>query len=575
MKKRLTSLLLALVMVLLCVPTWGMPAAAEMADAEKTVYVRFRLADAREYGYTGTVVSETAQAPGFASIVYPTDLQLLSYGIKPSDVLGWYHIQPDGTFVDASAYNGVYISEDLNFYPYLKSSSMSFNSPANVPVLGEAGSNKILALRGGGATYGELTEKFLVEQVKAAVAADPTAPILIYNHIGYGAIEGSSKMTLSAETAALINQYPQIVWFTGHTHYASQDPLMIQQESFTNIQLPTSGSKWWWYYAASPTTASYPSAYATEANQGLILTISDTDVIYAERYDFGTKETIGQKWRIDIPAILRSKENFTYRVDERIAQAKAPEFAADAKMTVETTATSASFQVPLATVNDAVSDNMVEFYTIIVTDPNGDIVYTEKKLSEYYRASRQTPYITFEASGLKPETDYQVYVRADSIFGKSSDALQTTITTKESRDPREYLTEILNIDYGNGVTTDKKGHATKTIGTPALANGMATFAGSSAYQYALTSADKTAMASTLTIEAVLTINDYIRQNSSIGSYGNYDALISNVQSGGFGLNYVHNEGKASKLDWLTYSGTASYDQVQAMYQAAKTAHMGG
>lgn len=120
MKKRLTSLLLALVMVLLCVPTWVMPAAAaEAAAAEKSVYVRFRLADAREYGYTGTVVSETAMAPGFASIVYPTDLQLLSYGIKPSDVLGWYHIQPDGTFVDASAYNGVYISEDLNFYQQL------------------------------------------------------------------------------------------------------------------------------------------------------------------------------------------------------------------------------------------------------------------------------------------------------------------------------------------------------------------------------------------------------------------------------------------------------------------------
>ncbi|MBO5052309.1 MAG: hypothetical protein J6D31_08945 [Clostridia bacterium] len=424
-----------------------------------------------------------------------------------------------------------------------------------------------LSMRGGGATYGELTEKFLVEQVKAAVAADPTAPILIYNHIGYGAIEGSSKMTLSAETAALINQYPQIVWFTGHTHYASQDPLMIQQESFTNIQLPTSGSKWWWYYSTNPTTASYPSAYATEANQGLILTISDTDVIYAERYDFGTKETIGQKWRIDIPAILRSKENFTYRVDERIAQAKAPEFAADAKMTVETTATSASFQVPLATINDAVSDNMVEFYTIIVTDPNGDIVYTEKKLSEYYRASRQTPYITFEASGLKPETDYQVYVRADSIFGKSSDALQTTITTKESRDPREYLTEILNVDYSNGVVTDKKGHTVTTLGTPTLENGMATFAGNSAYQYTLNAADKTAMTSTLTIETVLAVNGFFKSGEATNSWGTYDALISNVEAGGFGLNYVHSSGSKSQLELLTYYNNEEGQRVSVSVAA--------
>lgn len=138
-------------MVLLCVPTWVMPAAAaEVTDTEKTVYVRFRLADARDYGYTGTVVSETAMAPGFASIVYPTDLQLLSHGIKPSDVLGWYHIQPDGTFVDASAYNGQYLTDDVTFYPYLKKSSMGFvTNTANLPIVMTNSNAPVVALRGG------------------------------------------------------------------------------------------------------------------------------------------------------------------------------------------------------------------------------------------------------------------------------------------------------------------------------------------------------------------------------------------------------------------------------------------
>lgn len=160
-----------------------------------------------------------------------------------------------------------------------------------------------------------------MQEVKKALAEDPTKPILIYNHIGYGEIKGTSKMPLSEETRALIDNCPQIVWMTGHTHYAFQDPSMIQQKNFTNIQLPTSGSKWWWVYSAGYTS---PASYAYEASQGLILTISDTNVIYAERYDFGTNETIGQKWRIDIPAILRSKENFTYRLADRVRQAKAP-----------------------------------------------------------------------------------------------------------------------------------------------------------------------------------------------------------------------------------------------------------
>ncbi len=410
-----------------------------------------------------------------------------------------------------------------------------------------------LSMRGGGATYGATTEAFLVQEVQKALAEDPTKPILIYNHIGYGEIKGTSKMSLSEETRALIDNCPQIVWMTGHTHYALQDPAMIQQKNFTNIQLPTSGSKWWWVYSAGYTS---PASYAYEANQGLILTISDTNVIYAERYDFGTQETIGQKWRIDIPAILRSKENFTYKLADRVLQAKAPEFAANAQLTVDKiTTTTATVTTPLATINDAVSDNAVEYYGIIVTDMDGNVAFTQKKLSEYYRASRENSTMSFDVSGLKPNTEYKVYMRADSIFGKSSTSLITTFKTEESSDPREYLTELLTVDYGDGIADDRKGHTLKTIGTPTLANGTATFAGNSAYQYTLTASDKVAMDDTLTLEAVLTINDYVKEASSL-TWG-YDALISNVQSGGFGLNYIHQYGEKSVLQFISYTDTAT------------------
>ncbi|MBQ8351240.1 MAG: hypothetical protein IJY20_04245 [Clostridia bacterium] len=417
-----------------------------------------------------------------------------------------------------------------------------------------------LSMRGGGATYGEKSEAFLLQELEKAVAADPTKPILIYNHIGYGEIKGTSKMTLSAETQAVVNQYPQIVWMTGHTHYAFQDPMMIQQKNFTNIQLPTSGSKWWWVYSSGYTS---PASYAYEANQGMIMTISDTNVIYVERYDFGTQETIGQKWRIDIPAILRSTANFTYKVADRALLAKAPEFATDAELTVEdVTSTTAKIKTPLATIKDTVSDNAVEYYAVIVTDMNDNIVFTQRKLSEYYRASRANQTVSFDIPGLKPNTEYKVYMRADSIFGKSSATLQTTFTTEESKDPREYLTEILNIDYSDGIADDRKGHALKTIGTPTLANGRATFAGNSAYQYTLTASDKASMDDTMTIETVLKVNSYFKSGEATESWGTYDALISNVESGGFGLNYVHTGGTTSLLQFLTYTDTATI-KVQA------------
>ena len=286
-----------------------------------------------------------------------------------------------------------------------------------------------LSIRGEGSVlgYNEKTEEFLVEAVKKAVAEDPTQPILIASHVGYGEINGDEEMKLSVEAQAFLNQYPQIVWLSGHTHYALQDPTMIQQKNFTNIQLPTAGSRWWWGTDSDRTS---PLAYAEEANQGLILTISDTDVIYAERYDFGTNEKVGQDWRIDIPAILRSTDNFTYRVADRAFLAKAPEFAADAALTVEQlTSTTVTIKTPLATINDAVSDNAIEYYTIVITDMDNNIIYVKEILSEYYRANRANPYMAFSVSGLNPGTEYKVYVGAQSIFQKLSAALTTTFTT--------------------------------------------------------------------------------------------------------------------------------------------------
>lgn len=416
-----------------------------------------------------------------------------------------------------------------------------------------------LSMRGGGTTYGKETEKFLKQAIENAVAEDPEKPILIYNHIGYGEIKGSSAMSISEKMKEFVNDYPQIIWFTGHTHYALQDPNMIQQKNFTNIQLPTAGSKWWWYYYAGYTS---PASYAYEANQGLILTISDTNVVYAERYDFGTQETIGQKWRIDIPAILRSKDNFTYTVAKRTMQAAAPTFAADAALTVsDIMATAATVTTPLATIEDDVSDDVVEYYSIIVTDETGTIVYSEKLLSEYYRGSRQNPTMTFSLSGLRPGTTYKVYVRADSIFQKTSASLQTTFTTQESQNPQEYLTEIVDIDYRDGIADDRQGHTLSTVtdGTagagPVLKDGKVTFDGKSAYRYTLNASDKTAMADTLTIEAVLSV-DKVSDHATL-NWG-YGSLVSNMEGGGFALKYKYQGGASQLVMEVRNSATGDY-----------------
>lgn len=280
--------------------------------------------------------------------------------------------------------------------------------------------------------YGAEVEEYLCEQVEAAADADPTKPIFVYSHIGYGAIKGDSKMTVSQETADFLKNYPQIVWITGHTHYASQDVYMIGQEDFTNIQAPTAGSKWWWYYSSyGSEDYQHDTAYAVEAQQGIIIDVTDTGVVIAQRYDFATGAPVGAEWVIDTPAILRSRENFTYTESGRLDAAAAPAWSADDRLTVSSvTSTGATVTLPRAHIADAVSDDTVTYYRLVAVDEDGNSVYSGRLMTEYYRGSAEAETYSFTLTGLEAGKTYRLYAVAESVFGLLSEALVGEVTTK-------------------------------------------------------------------------------------------------------------------------------------------------
>ena len=400
--------------------------------------------------------------------------------------------------------------------------------------------------------YGSEVESYLRGQVAAAAAADPTKPIFVYSHIGYGAIEGSSKMSVSAETQAFLKDYPQVIWITGHTHYASQEPQMIQQGDFTNIQAPTHGSKQWWVYSAG---YDHPASYAYEVQQGIIIEVTDTNVVTAQRYDFGTGDPIGQEWVIDIPAILRSTDNFTYTLEERLAQAEAPVWKNTDEITAsEVIDTSITVKIPRAHIEDAVSDDVVEYYRLIVLDPDDNIVYSKRYLGEYYRGTKQAEQYTFTVSGLAPETEYRFIAVAESIWGKVSKGLEARITTAEKIIPTlDNLTTLLDVDYTSGSTADACGNEmiidkvdgdaslnSPGEGYPILTEDGIVFDNSYGLGYAIGD-EKALLVNTLTIETVVTPTDEAYDNNAWGWVG----VISNEESGGFGINYNYKYGSYS------------------------------
>ena len=77
--------------------------------------------------------------------------------------------------------------------------------------------------------------KWLDETLAKATAEDPDKPIFVYQHphpafTVYGSVNWGDT-----DTRAVLNKYPQVVNFSGHSHYAASDPRSVWQGEFTAV----------------------------------------------------------------------------------------------------------------------------------------------------------------------------------------------------------------------------------------------------------------------------------------------------------------------------------------------------
>lgn len=77
--------------------------------------------------------------------------------------------------------------------------------------------------------------QWLDERLKAATAEDPDKPIFVYQHphpflTVYGSVNWGD-----INIRAVLSKYPQVVDFSGHSHYAASDPRSVWQGEFTAV----------------------------------------------------------------------------------------------------------------------------------------------------------------------------------------------------------------------------------------------------------------------------------------------------------------------------------------------------
>ena len=378
-------------------------------------------------------------------------------------------------------------------------------------------------------------EQFLISHVQAAAEEDPTMPIIVFAHQGCGELYDTGNGVFDASVRALLNQYPQVIFFSGHTHFAVNDPRMIQQKQYTNIQVPTVGADYWSYSYLDP---DQPPESAT-ASQGLLLSVSEDKVVTIRRYDFTEKAFIGQAWVIDVPAVCASSKSFTY-TDRRAEEAALPAFPDGA--VAEVTAVgqhTAHLSFPAASVEDGVTDGVIMYYHVLVTDKATGVAHFGLDINtDYYMGTARKTTWDCDLSGLRHDTEYTVTVTAESVWGKISPVLSADFRTEFDPDAGEEPTDIpciLDVDYTTGGHDDTaSGLTCETYGTPRFENGICVLDKESAYAYLLTDKQYGQLVNSVTLETMI----YIEGDQTY-PWG-YVNLVSNTEAGGFGTSLYNN-----------------------------------
>lgn len=203
----------------------------------------------------------------------------------------------------------------------------------------------------GNSNHDEEAYSFLSDKLTDAAAKYPGKPIFVFLHIPpQGTVYGSNDWG-NPRLNEILSDYPQVVAFSGHTHYPVGDPRSIHQGKYTVIN---DGSiKYSEIMEGEVTGTCWPARYE-QVNEGVVVNVDEKSNINVERWSVAQNERILPDWNILAP---HDGSQFTYAGR---TGGEAPQFGPDAQVTVVNTADSCTVSFGQATDDDVVRNYLIE-----------------------------------------------------------------------------------------------------------------------------------------------------------------------------------------------------------------------
>ena len=239
--------------------------------------------------------------------------------------------------------------------------------------------------------YNAEARRFLAEKMAEAAAQYPGKPIFVFMHIPprntcYGSWQHEGWGT--DLFLPVLNQYPQAVVFSGHSHFPLGDPRSIHQDKFTAVN---DGSVT--YSEVEPKLLNegiHPQNYEN-ITEGIIVNLLNNGSVEMERWDTYRDEEILPRWTVEAP---HDGSRFTYKNRNGLP---APVFAQSVQVNVA--AINAKDSSCVVAFPQATDNEVVHHYLIEILDGN-QIVATNRMFSQFYLNSQTPASLSVKISGL-------------------------------------------------------------------------------------------------------------------------------------------------------------------------------
>ncbi len=265
--------------------------------------------------------------------------------------------------------------------------------------------------------YSPLQKLWLKRQLKSAVADTPDKPVFLIHHEHVkNTVYGSSDFDGWGNRFfnGVFDKYPNVVDFSGHSHYPVNDPRSIWQGDFTAIgtgslkytELTVDDER----KVHPPTCEICSNFLIVEADKDSNLRIIGIDIL--------AEEILCENY-LKNPA---NKNNRCYTPEKQLLRSTAPKFSDDAEITIKHTDGICTAEYPKAESTDGTP---VFIYRAYVYDEKGKLATQGKTLPSYYLYKSED--ILSTELGKLSKGKYLVRVYAETAYGVQSECIEKNI----------------------------------------------------------------------------------------------------------------------------------------------------